>query len=157
VLTICVHPANRHDRAGVKLLLPPPIHHAFPRLRHLFADQGYNQGDRGRGKTWIELDRAHRGLDRRVGHTPVSTPRCLGLPCPSNRLGSHPAPAWFSSASPALGRATAQRRDWTLPPDAQGLGVSPGEQRVDGLAGHDPPRAQAADTRPGIKPSRTRS
>lgn len=49
-LKICVHPANLHDREGVKLLLPPPIQHAFPRLRHLFADQGY----RGRGKTWIE-------------------------------------------------------------------------------------------------------
>lgn len=49
-LKICVHPANLHDREGVKLLLQPPIQHAFPRLRHLFADQGY----RGRGKTWIE-------------------------------------------------------------------------------------------------------
>lgn len=50
VLKVCVHPANPQDREGVKLLLRPPIQQSFPRLTHLFADQGYS----GSGKAWIE-------------------------------------------------------------------------------------------------------
>lgn len=50
MLKVCVHPANLQDREGVKLLLRPPIQQYFPRLTHLFADQGYS----GSGKAWIE-------------------------------------------------------------------------------------------------------
>lgn len=50
VLKVCVHPANLQDREGVKLLLRPPMQQYFPRLTHLFADQGYS----GSGKAWIE-------------------------------------------------------------------------------------------------------
>lgn len=50
VLKVCVHSANLQDREGVKLLLRPPLQQYFPRLTHLFADQGYS----GSGKAWIE-------------------------------------------------------------------------------------------------------
>lgn len=52
VLRATVHPANILDRDGVKLLLPDTVRTAFPRLRHVWLDAGYN--GRGKGKDWIE-------------------------------------------------------------------------------------------------------
>jgi len=49
VLTARVHTAALQDRAAVTLLLEGATHQ-FPRLTHLWVDQGYT----GRGKTWIE-------------------------------------------------------------------------------------------------------
>jgi putative transposase len=40
LLKVVVHPAGRHDRVGAKLVFQA-LHHHFPRLRHLWADQGY--------------------------------------------------------------------------------------------------------------------
>jgi putative transposase len=52
VLKATVHPANIMDRDGVKLLLTESIRTAFPRLRHVWLDTGYNGKDKG--KDWIE-------------------------------------------------------------------------------------------------------
>ena len=40
LLKVIVHPANLHDRVGAKLVLEA-LGTAFPRLRHIWADQGY--------------------------------------------------------------------------------------------------------------------
>jgi putative transposase len=57
VLRVVVHPANLHDRVGAKLILRD-LDQAFPRLRHLWADQGYAGALRewGREQTGIELE-----------------------------------------------------------------------------------------------------
>jgi putative transposase len=53
VLTVKVQPADVMDRDGVmSLLAPAHIQAAFPRLRHLWLDAGYNGKDKG--KDWIE-------------------------------------------------------------------------------------------------------
>lgn len=52
VLRAVVHPANIMDRDGVKLVLQREIKTAFPRLRHIWLDAGYN--GKGKGKDWIE-------------------------------------------------------------------------------------------------------
>lgn len=52
VLKASVHTADIMDRAGVKLLLTESIPTAFPRLRHVWLDTGYNGRDKG--KDWIE-------------------------------------------------------------------------------------------------------
>lgn len=49
VLRARVHPANLQDRAAVPLVLEG-ADQQFPRLEHLWADQGYTGG----GKDWIE-------------------------------------------------------------------------------------------------------
>ena len=49
VLKAKVHKADLQDRAAVALVLEK-IRDLFPRLTHLWADQGYN----GKGKAWIE-------------------------------------------------------------------------------------------------------
>lgn len=43
VLKAVVHPANLHDRLGAKLVLGA-LGTAYPRLRHVWADQGYAGG-----------------------------------------------------------------------------------------------------------------
>jgi putative transposase len=57
LLKVVVHPANLHDRVGAKLLLRG-LDRAFPRLRHLWADQGYAGALRTwtREQTGIELE-----------------------------------------------------------------------------------------------------
>ena len=57
LLTVVVHPANLHDRVGAKLVLPG-LDRTFPRLRHLWADQGYAGALRTwtREQTGIELE-----------------------------------------------------------------------------------------------------
>jgi putative transposase len=57
VLKVVVHPANLHDRVGAKLVLHG-LDRAFPRLRHLWADQGYAGvlRDWTRQQTGIELE-----------------------------------------------------------------------------------------------------
>lgn len=40
LLKVVVHPANLHDRLGAKLVLDT-LGTAFPRLQHIWADQGY--------------------------------------------------------------------------------------------------------------------
>jgi transposase len=47
-----VHPAKIMDRDGVKLLLTESVARAYPRLRHLWVDAGYN--GRGKGQDWIK-------------------------------------------------------------------------------------------------------
>lgn len=49
VLQVVVHPANIGDREGAKQVLAP-VSAAYPRLRQLWADQGY----RGALATWID-------------------------------------------------------------------------------------------------------
>ena len=49
VLTATAHSAYIHDRAGVPLLLDG-ANRRFPRLAHVWVDQGYT----GSGKRWIE-------------------------------------------------------------------------------------------------------
>jgi putative transposase len=57
VLRVVVHPANLHDRVGAKLVLQG-LDHTSPRLRHLWADQGYAGAlrDWTRQQTGIELE-----------------------------------------------------------------------------------------------------
>jgi putative transposase len=57
VLRVVVHPANLHDRVGAKLVLQG-LDRASPRLRHLWADQGYAGAlrDWTRQQTGIELE-----------------------------------------------------------------------------------------------------
>ena len=52
LLKVTVHSADIMDRDGVKLLLTDGIQRAFPRLRHIWLDGGYNGKDQG--KSWIE-------------------------------------------------------------------------------------------------------
>lgn len=49
LLRVVVHPANLQDRAGAKLVLVG-MDDAFPRIRQLWADQGYT----GKVRTWIK-------------------------------------------------------------------------------------------------------
>ncbi len=49
LLRVKVHPANVQDRAAVPFLLEG-IQEPFPRLSHVWVDQGYT----GTGRTWIE-------------------------------------------------------------------------------------------------------
>jgi putative transposase len=51
VLRAVVHPADIQDRAAVPLVLQG-VTAEFPRLRHLWADQGYT----GTGRDWIERE-----------------------------------------------------------------------------------------------------
>lgn len=57
VLKVVVHPAGLHDRMGAKLVLRA-LDRAFPRLQHLWADQGYAGALRqwAREQTGIELE-----------------------------------------------------------------------------------------------------
>lgn len=48
LLTVVVHPANMQDREGAKLVLADLLQR-FPRLQHLWADQGYS----GTLRDWI--------------------------------------------------------------------------------------------------------
>ncbi len=41
LLKVVVHPANLHDRLGAKLVLAETLGDDFPRLQHIWADQGY--------------------------------------------------------------------------------------------------------------------
>jgi putative transposase len=61
VLKVVVHPANLHDRLGAKLVLGAlgtDLPH-FPRLRHIWADQGYA----GALRQWT---REHLGIELEV-------------------------------------------------------------------------------------------
>lgn len=58
LLKVVVHPADLHDRDGGKLLLGA-LGAAFPRLAHIWADQGYA----GAFRLWV---RQHAGLDLEV-------------------------------------------------------------------------------------------
>lgn len=40
LLKVVAHPTNLHDRLGAKLV-PDSLSNDFPRLRHIWADQGY--------------------------------------------------------------------------------------------------------------------
>jgi putative transposase len=63
VLRVKVHSAAVQDRAAVPLVLEG-VHEEFPRLAHVWVDQGYT----GRGKAWIE---AQLGWSVEVvGHPP---------------------------------------------------------------------------------------
>jgi putative transposase len=57
VLKVVVHPANLHDRFGAKLVLGA-LGTAFPRLRHIWADQGYAGvlGEWSREELGIDLE-----------------------------------------------------------------------------------------------------
>jgi len=51
LLKATVHPANVHDREGARLLLGG-VHKQLPRLKHVWADQGYTGGLR----RWVEQE-----------------------------------------------------------------------------------------------------
>ncbi len=51
LLNVVVHPANLQDREGAKLVLGG-LQQRFPRLRHLWTDQGYT----GKLLEWIEQE-----------------------------------------------------------------------------------------------------
>ncbi|MEU6765508.1 IS5 family transposase [Streptomyces sp. NPDC046853] len=55
VLAVCVSPANVSDRDGAAVLLARTAH-KFPRLQHLWADQGY------RGQDFLERVRTETGI-----------------------------------------------------------------------------------------------
>jgi putative transposase len=57
VLKVVVHPAGLHDRVGAKLVRQA-LHRVFPRLQHLWADQGYAGALRQwtREQTGMELE-----------------------------------------------------------------------------------------------------
>ncbi len=57
MLKVVVHPANLHDRLGAKLVLGA-LGTAFPRLRHIWADQGYTDalGEWSREQLGIDLE-----------------------------------------------------------------------------------------------------
>jgi putative transposase len=82
-----VHTAGLQDRAAVPLVLEGAAEE-FPRLEHLWVDQGYT----GAGKTWIEK---HFGWSVQMvkqlpkggaigNHVAIST---ISLPCTSSRFG----------------------------------------------------------------------
>jgi transposase len=52
VLRVLVHPADVQDRAAVPRLLAGATRQ-FPRLRHVWVDQGYTSRDPRRGAAWI--------------------------------------------------------------------------------------------------------
>lgn len=61
VLKAVVHPADVHDREGGKLLLGA-LGGRFPRLRHVWADQG----DAGAFRQWAKV---HSGIEAEVVST----------------------------------------------------------------------------------------
>ena len=120
VLRVCVHSAGLQDRAAVPLLLgghdrAPSARVAFPRLRHVWVDQGYTGSDPTRGgKAWIEhhlgwtVDVSRRTLGSRAGWVPGWT---MDRPPHKRRA------AWvWQPATPheALGPATLQPRRWVV-------------------------------------------
>lgn len=71
LLKVVVHPANPHDRLGAKLVLEM-LRTAFPRLRHIWADQAYA----GASRQWsaerlgIELEVVYPWWRRLQRHLP---------------------------------------------------------------------------------------
>jgi putative transposase len=59
LLKVVVHPASLHDRLGAKLVLVETLVDAFPRLQHIWADQGYA----GALRQWTA---DHLGIDLEV-------------------------------------------------------------------------------------------
>lgn len=83
VLKARVHTADVQDRAGVPLLLEK-ADQAFPRLKHLWVDQGYT----GTGKAWIEVQLGWRV--EVVRHPP----KARGVWQPRGDLND-PSTVWF--------------------------------------------------------------
>jgi putative transposase len=100
VLRVVVHPANLHDRVGAKLVLQG-LDRAFPRLRHLWADQGYAGAlrDWTRQQTGIELEVVYPSGGARSSAT-----------CPS--CWSRWASARASTSSRAAGSSSAPSPGW---------------------------------------------
>ncbi len=99
VLRVLVHPANIQDRAAVPYVRDD-VPEAFPRLRHVWADQGYT----GTGREWIE---------RELGWTVdiVSHPRkAVGLWWPTGQ--PIPSEVW-AAARPKGFRGVLPRR-WVV-------------------------------------------
>lgn len=55
LLKVVVHPATMHDLLGAKLVLVETLGHDFPRLQHIWVDQGYA----GALRQWTAT---HRGI-----------------------------------------------------------------------------------------------
>lgn len=88
VLAVCVSPANVGDRDGAEVLLARSAG-KFPRLRHLWADQGYRgreflDGIRENTGITIQVVRRHdggfRGTWVRAGDTPPPVPQFSVVP-----------------------------------------------------------------------------
>jgi putative transposase len=120
VLRVRVHSAALQDRAAVPLLLGEPggpavTRRRFPRLRHVWVDQGYTGSDPTRGgKAWIEhhlgwtVDVSRRTLGSRAGWVPGWT---TDRPLADRRA------AWvWQPATPheSFGPATLQPRRWVV-------------------------------------------
>jgi len=115
VLRAKVHTADIQDRAGVPLLLEGVAEY-FPRIEHLWVDQGYT----GSGKSWIE---EHLGWRVEVVRHPPQPrgewiPTAIGKiggPCGSPGSDCHlhrkcsvaccPGGGWWSGPSPGSAKA----------------------------------------------------
>ena len=69
VLRAVVHPANRMDRAGVKLVLRAGVRPQFPRLRQVWWDAA----DTGKGKGKDGIEQTRGGSAQIVSHPPRYT------------------------------------------------------------------------------------
>ena len=122
VLNAVVHPANRPDRSGAKLVLGA-LGTAYPQRRHVWADQGsagalgdWSREERGSDVEvvypwWRQLPRYAPGVLESVGYQPGFHV----LPCPSMSFHVLPCP------SAPLGRRALHRLAGALAPAAEGL------------------------------------
>ncbi len=103
LVAVMVHAADIQDRDGAPALLAS-IRHAFPRLRHVFADGGYagTEVARRAGQTW-EVDRADRQALRRRQGVRIVAPAAGWLSAPS--LGSV-----VTAVSPKISRKPSKAR-----------------------------------------------
>ncbi len=113
VLKVVVHPANVQDRLGAKLLLGA-LGSAFPRLHHVWADQGYAGalGEWSREQLGIELEVVYPWWRQLQRYTPdLLAP--LGY-----RAGFHVLPRrWVVERSIAwLGRSRRLSKDYERQP-----------------------------------------
>jgi putative transposase len=113
LLKVVVHPANLHDRLGAKLVLGA-LGTAFPRLHHVWADQGYTGalGAWSREQLGIELEVVYPWWRQLHRYTPdLLAP--LGY-----RAGFHVLPRrWVVERSIAwLGRSRRLSKDYERQP-----------------------------------------
>ena len=118
VLRVRVHAANLQDRAAVPLVLDAAAQ-AFPRLEHLWADQGYT----GSGQDWVEQQLGWRVAI--VRHPPQPRGERRFLPEPEDPKVGHlelvrlpPAKKQFCGVLPRRWVASCCG-DWPMPGPSQ--------------------------------------
>jgi putative transposase len=113
LLKVVLHPANLHDRLGAKLVLGA-LGSAFPRLHHVWADQGYTGalGEGSREQLGIAIEVVYPWWRQLHRYTPDLLPP-LGY-----RAGFHVLPRrWVVERSIAwLGRSRRLRKDYERQP-----------------------------------------